>query len=576
MKASSQMVLCILYMVIYMRHTSNLEHAIKFASEHVTGPLSLDLRKIFWDIQTGKYSTIKESLDSYLQRWRDTNLEFVESFHMIEGSLLESSNDRRVEMLEKSLDVILDGTYNKMMHFTQELKNPITMLNMLGVVLPILGLIMFPLIGSLMDGSSFMKILILFLLYNIFIPLTVLLIGMNVLSKRPTGYSEIDIVKENPQYKKYQNILFNVGKKEISINPIIFSLLIFLVLMFIGVTPLLMNYLNVSDFEFMGGMMFLDYKNANGLVCGLGETCYGPFGVGAVLFSLFATLSLSFALWIYFVIRTNKLIIIRDETKKLEFEFSSALFQLGNRVGDGVPVEVAVEDISANFQGTSTGNFFSMISSNINNLGMGLREAIFGENGAIKNYPSNLIKSSMEVLIESSRKGPEVVAKSMVSVSNYVNKIKQVNERLKDLLADVLSSMKGQIGFLTPIISGIVVGISSMIVLILGKLTGVLNQQTLQSSASGASVGDFSSMIQLFKIENMIPSYHLQIVVGLFLVEIIIILTILVSGLEFGEDKLKERNGIGKNLFKGGLLYFIVAFITTIIFAGLAININLL
>ena len=73
MKASNQMVLCIFYTVTYMRHTSNLEHAIEFASDHLTPPLSLDLRKVLWDVETEKYENIKESLDAYLERWRDYN-----------------------------------------------------------------------------------------------------------------------------------------------------------------------------------------------------------------------------------------------------------------------------------------------------------------------------------------------------------------------------------------------------------------------------------------------------------------------------------------------------------------------
>jgi len=45
LEVTNQMVLCILYVVMYMRHTSNLEHGIRFAAEHVGGPLSLDLKK---------------------------------------------------------------------------------------------------------------------------------------------------------------------------------------------------------------------------------------------------------------------------------------------------------------------------------------------------------------------------------------------------------------------------------------------------------------------------------------------------------------------------------------------------
>src|SRR3989344_1372965 len=50
LKASNQMVLSIFYVVTYMRHTSNLERAIEFASQHLASPLSLDLKKVLWDV----------------------------------------------------------------------------------------------------------------------------------------------------------------------------------------------------------------------------------------------------------------------------------------------------------------------------------------------------------------------------------------------------------------------------------------------------------------------------------------------------------------------------------------------
>jgi len=118
LQAGSQFVPCVLYTVIYMKHTSNLERAIRFASQHLEPPLALDLKKVFWDVETGKYSTIKESLDNYLEGWRTTNSEFVESFNLIESSLFEPSEARRIEILERALQVILDGVYDKMLKYT--------------------------------------------------------------------------------------------------------------------------------------------------------------------------------------------------------------------------------------------------------------------------------------------------------------------------------------------------------------------------------------------------------------------------------------------------------------------------
>src|SRR3989338_764199 len=126
LKVSSHMVDSILYVVVYMKHTSNLERAIAFASQHLKPPLSLDFKKVFWDVETGKYSTVKESLDAYLETWRDYSSEFIESFHLIESSLFEPDNARRIETLEKSLKVVLDGVYDRMLHFTHDVKSPLT------------------------------------------------------------------------------------------------------------------------------------------------------------------------------------------------------------------------------------------------------------------------------------------------------------------------------------------------------------------------------------------------------------------------------------------------------------------
>src|SRR3989344_7251852 len=123
-KASNQMVQSIFYIVTYMRHTSNLERAIEFAADHLEAPLSLDFRKILWDVETEQYSTIRASAEAYLLVWKEWDAEFVESFHLIESSLFESSEERRLALLDKALDVILTGTYENMLHYAHDLKSP--------------------------------------------------------------------------------------------------------------------------------------------------------------------------------------------------------------------------------------------------------------------------------------------------------------------------------------------------------------------------------------------------------------------------------------------------------------------
>jgi len=293
----------------------------------------------------------------------------------------------------------------------------------------------------------------------------------------------------------------------------------------------------------------------------------GPYGVGALILSFFIPLSIALGISVYYGIGTRKLIKIREATKKLEKEFAGALFQFGNRVGDGIPVETAFGKVAASMKGSQSGNFFMRVSKNMTDLGMGLEDAIFDKKaGAVLLYPSGLIESSMKVLVESSKKGSKVVAKSLVSISNYVEKIHSVNERLRDLLAEVISSMKSQITFLTPIIAGIVVGLASMIVNIIGSLGQQFNKVELGDSGQF----DIGGIAGLFSIEEIIPTYFFQIVVGIYLVQVAILLTILYNGVENGSDKLNEKYLIGKNLYRSTGLYVIVAVVVTIIFSLLA------
>jgi len=544
LSAGNQMVLCMLYIVIYMRHTSNLENAIKFAADHISDPLSLDLKKVFWDIETGKFSTLKESLESYLVKWRDHNLEFVNSFHLVESSLYEPSEERRLELLDKSLKVILDGTYERMLHYAHDLKNPITMLHMLGVILPILGLVIFPLIGAFMPG---VKWYYLFLVYNILLPIIVYNAGVNILSKRPGSYGEMNV--EMPKKKRV----------------LTFSVLLFIFLFLLGVSPFLINAINPSyDITFWGEESFLDFEcNDNG--------CIGPFGLGALILGMFIPLGVALSIGLYYKSKTKKAMKVRDETKKLEKEFATALFQLGTRIGDGIPSELAFQDVAKTMSGTPAGKFFEKVHMNLTKAGMNLRDAIFDpENGALLNYPSPLVESSMEVLIESARKGPTVVAQSLTSISNYVNKVHSVNERLKDLLSEIISSMKSQINFMAPVISGIVVGISSMIVGVISKLSDKLSGLQNESATSIGGGIDLTTFSELFSKADAIPGYWFQIVVGIYVVQIIYILTVLSNSIEFGVDKLSEKNSIGKNIIKGTIIYLVVALISVLIFGRIA------
>lgn len=566
LQSSNQMVLCILYLVVYLRHTSNLEHAIKFAGEHLTEPLALDLRKILWDVETKKFATIQESLEYYLDGWKEYNLTFVESMHLLESSLYEGKEERRIELLEKALSVILEGTYDSMLHYAQEVRSPMTMLHMLGIILPTLGLIILPLIGSFIGVRWYHLAII----YNVILPILVFYFGYTLLAKRPIGYSQTEI-RDIPEYERLRKFSVHIGKEqEILMNPKYIAIMCGMLIFLLGISPLIIHWLNPGiDFQLMKDVFFLGYKETET------GTIIGPFGLGAILLSLFIPLAFAVGVGMYYSIRSKRLIAIREETKKLELEFRGAIFQLGNRIGGSIPAEMAFGQVSQNLGTTPTGKFFRLVDRNIKQLGMSVRDAIFNEKvGAMLYYPSALIGSSMKVLVESAQKGPQVVSRALLSIADYLDRIYKVSERLKDLLSEITSSMKAQISFLMPLIAGIVVGIGSMITTIIANLGSTIGAVTAGSTetATGAGVvGGVSGLANIFPLDKLVSPFFLQVVVGIYVVEMIIILSILSNGIENGVDKLNEEYMIGRNVFKGTFLYILIAGITIFAFNLLAL-----
>lgn len=557
LKASSQMVPAILYIVIYMKHTSNFEKAVAFASEHLDNPLAMDFKKIFWDVEVGRYSTIKESMDAYLETWRDYSIEFIEAFHLIESSLYESSDSRRVMILEKALQVILDGVYDKMLKYTHSVKAPLTNLYMLGIVLPTLALAILPLASTMLGGA--IKAYHLFVLFNLLIPFMVIYMTGSVLMARPGGYGETSLLEKNPLYPTYK-----------SKKPYFKAAFVTAPLFFIGLIPALFRYtdfplwfgfqrdytwssLGITIFGNTGVFGIFEASTGNGLV--------GPFGVLALIMSLFIPLSIALFFIISFNERTKLLIKARTDYKNVEEEFTSSLFQLGNRMGDGMPAEIAFAKVAQSSKGTATEGFFKLVNENIQQLGMSVENALFNsKRGAVIFYPSQLISTSMKILVESVKKGLQVAAKSLMSISEYVKNIKKIDVRLNDLLAEITSDMKSNMVFLAPLLSGIIVGLAGMITTILGGLSKSLNAGGLESA--GAGVSGLGGLLDIFQVELMMPTYWLQLAVGIYLIEIVFILTSTLVTIKSGRDELQTTSETGKNLKAGIVLYTIVAFLS--------------
>ena len=378
------------------------------------------------------------------------------------------------------------------------------------------------------------------------------------LSLRPGGYGETALLEKNPLYPKYK-----------SNAPYRKAFLLAFPLFLLSLIPLLFEYTPLpamlgvpSDFTFSQlGLSFLGSGNVFNFVT-TGSSVTGPFGLGALLLGMLFPLSIAIFFSVAYSGKTKELIVERKKTKELEGEFNNSLFQLGNRLGNSVPPELVFGKVAEANKGLQSGEFFARVNYNIRQMGMSVEGAIFdNKRGAIRFFPSNLIATSMRILVESSKKGLKIAAVSLMSISEYIKNLEKITSRLKDLLAEIISDMKSNMTFLAPLLSGIVVGLAAMITAILGML-GLNN---LSSGAAGATnLGTLTNLLSIFQYQFMIPPYFLQIAVGLYLIEITFILTSTLVTIDSGEDRLELTNQTGVNLKRGMSLYFVVALISII------------
>ena len=513
LKAGSEIVMLILHIVIYMKNFPNLEGAVKFATSNLTGPLALDIKKLLWDVNISTYSSMEQALLSYSQKWKNSFKAFADSINAIVYSLY-TSGERRTELLDESIEIILSSLKERSDSYILQLRNPITMINALGILLPTLTLTMLPLL-TIFLGQDIPPSLI-FGFYDILLPILLAFTIKNILDNRVITLPEPDL-SLHPELPPGDT--FRLGKVFISSYiPSIIILIPFLYYFFTNFSSLSLTHSYI------------------------------------IIFGFYVSIAL------FFILNSFQKIKIKEDIIKMEDEFREILFGLGQEIDRGIPMEVAIEKIIPTLRGNHSIKLLQKIISNIKYKNFTLEQAIFHEKeGAINYFPSRLIHSILKAVIDAANKGTKIVSEIMISISKYLTNLHKTQKIVQDNFSEVISSMQMQARILLPLICGVMNTLTYMIIEMvnfIGKTFGGISTE-----GPAASYAGFLSMWKGLAIS---PATF-QLAIGFYSIETIIILSWFMSGIEVGVDKISLHNGISKNLIVGGLMYFAVSIISFMI-----------
>jgi len=130
-----------------------------------------------------------------------------------------------------------------------------------------------------------------------------------------------------------------------------------------------------------------------------------------------------------------------------------------------------------------------------------------------------------------------------------------------------------QSSFIAPFICGIVAAMSTFIIQLLQKISEFLLSVEQTFNMGGFVQGStikFGEMMGLIRIEEVIPPTVFQLVVGIYMIELIVMLAYFLNGIKSGFDKTTRNVLIGKSMITALIFY------TIIVYVGLFISATLL
>lgn len=566
-KAADESVKVILYMVIFLRLNPNMEGALNFAARHCSGPFGRDLRKILWDLEVGKYRNIDQAFTSKMKKWIEWDKDFLEAFQMLMNLSMMVSEQKRQQTLEGALDMILDRTYVKMKEYGKALRTPTMFIHTMGITFPILGLIMFPLASIFLSDS--VNPMYIALGYTVALPLFLLWYMRRTISKRPSAFSYPDI-SEHPDLPPEGRMSIGKGGKKINIPVLPIAILILVVLSTPGISYIYnlgTEYLSMAGSPGFGKQWEARVKAE-----------YQPEqAMNSIVFSLTIIWGLSFSLAFYFYGRSFQRVRIRNGIKQLENEFIAGLQRLSDVLSTNMPIETSMEIVASKYrqygyEASPMYQFFTSIIVKMKKMGQTLEQAIFDErHGVILQYPSKLIRDVVQFIVSSAKKGPRIVSVVTKSISTFLKRSRDVEEQIADILDETVSGAKMQVSFVAPLVCGIVAGTAVLIIQLLHLIAKFIDDLNAMLNLTGTAVGGgnnfLSESILGINVQKIIPPSVFQLIIGVYMMEVVILLGFFLNGLQNGFDKNTRNYIIGKYLMIATVLYSVILIVMVAFFA---------
>lgn len=514
------------YIVMSMKLVPNMERAILFAANNSFRPLARDLKKLIWDIHIRAYSNIDDALIGFANQWGKNSEYFKRSLHLMKSSSSEPDEAQRIMTLNKSLDIVLEGTKTMMDAFAVKLKTPTYVLYSIFILIPLAIIALIPAVSIV--GIRIDTVTLIFI-YDIILPLFTFFYSEFILLQRPATFSPPNISNKHPE-------LSNIGstRKNVIIITLIAGAAVSLsgyILVYFG------DPFNIMSKEAMTGFVLPTFP---------------------IIWALTSMITI-YCLGVYTPYKK-----IRDGIKQVENEFADAMFILGRRISEGRSAEEAFAHTAETVKGSKIGEAFADIAKNLTCMRTTMHDAIFNEEyGAFKDIYSERVHTIMKLLIESVYRSHEAAGRAIIKLADHLKELQDVEMNIKRSLYDVTSTMKSTAVIFAPLIAGVTLALSEVIQKILSNIS-----KETRNLPDEYNIGDFMQEAGSEITQSTPPDVFL-IVVGVYMILLVIILTRFAGGIEYGDDKSQFMSDLGRMLPISVMVFTVTTIVSRVIFSSM-------
>lgn len=595
------------YMVMSMKLVPNLEKAVEFSAEHGKGRIAQEFKRIIWNTNLGMYTTIAEGLDELAYNWGKFSSEFKQALMNIRASVLENTEAKRYQLLDKTMDEVLESVQGKMEQYARDLSQPSTTLFYVGVLLPLILIIILP-VGSAFSGSPLAQTWVLLLIYDIVLPTLVIWFGFKLLGSRPPTYTPPEILDNFPGLPPKDTV--RVGKNPVNVYTILAGiamagLLVSGYVHFLGVgigdpadpdsvfliqpDKTLERVLEVDkkpvDWFESGGArekLLLSQGYAPEAAARTVATEKAQFFAQAendvspynLIFGILITFSLLVAAFAELTLREKRK--VQQKFIQMESEFKDSLYVLASRLGENKPIEDALRHTQTFLPNNLVSQeIFRKTVDNINVLGMPLESALFDPAyGSLKSNPSSIITSSMKIAIDSVKLGVNVAARTLISLSRQIGNSERVAKMLTVLIKDITGTMQTVSVYIAPIVLGITVALQRIVIVTLVSINSS-NQGNAPDPNLGAGIPgvgsfgstDISSFIKPDVIAAIATPGEFLLIVAIYVIELVLIMNYFVTLIE-ENNVLVAKMKAARSLPIAVILFVATVIVSTALISG--------